>query len=139
MANIYKGRKVRISIGGKVIYHATECTVNIDSNTEDLATKDTQGNVVSPDGYSWNASTNALVAELPTGMTSTHSKFMDILDLQLNSTEVDFEFTRGDEDDFVLSGKAYVTAASITASVGSAVSGSFTFTGNGDLSKTVVV
>lgn len=138
MSKIYKGRKVRISVGGKVIYHATECTVSVDSKTEVIATKDTQGDVVVPDGYSWTASTNALVAEVPTAMATTHLKAMEVLNLQLNDTEVDFEFTTGEEDDFVLSGKAYITSASVTATVGTAVSGSFTFTGNGDLTLSVV-
>lgn len=133
---IYKGRKLRISVNGKTIYHATECSLTIDSNTEDIATKDTDGNVVVPDGYNWSLNTNALVADKETA--STQSDFMDVLDLQLQSTEVTIQFTTGETGDFLLSGKAYVTNASITASVGSAVSGSFTFTGNGNLTKSTV-
>lgn len=135
---IYKGRKVRISVNNKVIYHATECSVNVSTDVEELATKDTTGKVVVPDGHSWTASCNALVAEPDSGDASAKSKFMDILTLQLANTEVTFEFTTGEVGDFVMSGKAFVTSADVTSAVGAAVSGSFSFTGNGSLTLSVV-
>lgn len=135
---MFQGKKVRISLAGKVIYHATECTINIDSQTESIATKDTDGNISLPDGYSWTASTNALVAVVSSGSAATHTGAIDVVALQLAQSEVDFEFTTGETGDFVFSGKAYVTSSSITATVGSTVKGSFTFTGNGNLTKSVV-
>jgi|SRR5690606_15286333 len=138
MGQIFQGRRVRISVDGKVIYHATECSIQIDSQTQSVATKDTNGALNLPDGYSWSASTNALVAEVPSNLAATHKSANDIVAIQLAGTEVEIEFTTGVEDEFVYKGKAYVTSSSITSSVGNAVSGSFTFTGNGDLTLGVV-
>lgn len=133
----YKGKKVRISLDGKTLYHATSCKVDISTELEEIATKDTKGKVSVPDGYSWSASTEALVADKP--LDSTQVDAMDLVDYLLEGVELDFEFTTKEAGDFLFKGKVLVSQASIDASTGSAVKGSFSFVGQGDLEKEVVV
>ncbi|WP_413513258.1 hypothetical protein [Myroides odoratus] len=133
----YKGKKARISLNGKTLYHATSCKVDISTELEEIATKDTDGKISVPDGYSWSASTEALVADKPTN--STQADAMDLIDYQLAGTELDFEFTTSLTGDFILKGKVLVSQASVDASTGSAVKGSFSFVGQGDLTREVVV
>ena len=134
---IFQGKNVRISVEGKTIYHATSCKLDISMSLEEIATKDTEGSVNTPGNYTWNASTDALFATLPSGDT-THKSADEILDYLLAKTELDFEFSTNQSGLWVYAGKVYVESASIDATVGQSVTGSFTFKGNGDLSKTLV-
>lgn len=134
---IYKGKNVRFSFDGKVLYHATSCSLSISTTLESIATKDTNGTVSVPSNYEWTISTSALVADKQTAST-THTDFMDILALQLNAVEIDVEFTTGEAGDFLLSGKVYVESCNITAEMGTSVNGDFSFKGNGDLTKGTV-
>lgn len=134
---IFQGKNVRISVEGKSIYHATSCKLDISMSLEEIATKDTEGSVNTPGNYSWNASTDTLFATLPAGNT-THKAADEILDYLLAKTELDFEFSTNETGEWVYGGKVYVESASIDATVGQSVTGSFTFKGNGDLTKTAV-
>lgn len=133
---IYKGKNVRFSFEGKTLFHATSCKLSISTNLEDIATKDTDGTVSVPSNYSWNISTDSLVADKPT--SSTQSDFMDIVGYQLAGTEIDIEFTDGVTGSFKYSGKVYVESSDLTADVGSSMTGSASFKGNGNLTKSVV-
>lgn len=135
---IYKGKNVRFSFGGKFLYHATSCALSVSTTLEELATKDTDGTVSTPGNYSWSITTNALVADKPAS-SSTHDDFMDILALQLAGTVIDVEFTDGVSGNFILSGQVYVESSNITAEVGNSVSGDFSFKGTGNLTKALVV
>lgn len=134
---IYQGSNVRFSFNGKALYHAKSCKLSLSTKMEEIATKDTNGTVSTPSNYTWSISTEALVANKP--VASTQSDFMDIMDLQLAGTEIDIEFTDGASGNFKLSGKAFTESSDITAEVGNSVSGSFSFKGNGDLTKTLIV
>ena len=134
---IYKGKNVRLSYNGKTLYHATSCKLSISTKLEELATKDTNGTVSTPSNYAWNISAEALVANKPAA--STQSDFMDIVSLQLAGTEIDVTFTDGATGNFILSGKVYVESSDITAEVGNSVTGSFSFKGNGNLTKALAV
>ena len=134
---IYKGKNVRLSYSGKTLYHATSCKLSISTKLEELATKDTNGTVSTPSNYAWNISAEALVANKPAA--STQSDFMDIVSLQLAGTEIDVTFTDGATGNFILSGKVYVESSDITAEVGNSVTGSFSFKGNGNLTKALAV
>lgn len=133
---IYKGKNVRFSFEGKTLFHATSCKLSISTNLEDIATKDTDGTVSVPSNYSWNISTDSLVADKPT--SSTQSDFMDIVGYQLAGTEIDIEFTDGVTGSFKYSGKVYVESSDLTADVGSSMTGSASFKGNGNLTKSIV-
>lgn len=134
---IYKGKNVRFSFGDKTLYHATSCTLGISTTLEEIATKDTNGTVSVPGNYSWNISTNALVADKPA--SSTQVDFMDIVALQLAGTAIDIEFTDGETGSFILSGTVYIESANVSAEVGQSVTGDFSFKGTGDLTKALVV
>ncbi|OIQ16547.1 MAG: hypothetical protein BM557_09540 [Flavobacterium sp. MedPE-SWcel] len=132
-----QGKKLRLSFGGKKLWHATECSLSITTDFEELASKDTDGKNQLPGDYSWTLSTSNLVADLPDGDT-THVNADDLIDLQLNDTIVTVEFTTGVTDDTVYSGSAYVSQSDITATNGAVSSGSFSFNGDGKLTKDVV-
>lgn len=133
---IYQGSNVRFSFNGKTLYHAKSCKLSLSTKMEEIATKDTNGTVSTPSNYTWSISTEALVANKP--VASTQSDFMDIMDLQLSGAEIDIEFTDGASGNFKLAGKAFVESSDVTAEVGNSVSGSFSFKGNGDLTKTSI-
>jgi hypothetical protein len=135
--SIYKGKNVRFSFNGKTLYHATSCKLTISTKLEEIATKDTDGTVSTPSNYAWSISTESLVANKP--LASSQSDFMDIVSLQLAGTEISIEFTTGAAGDFKLSGKVYTESSDITAEVGNSVTGSFSFKGNGNLTKAIVV
>lgn len=134
---IFQGKNVRISVEGKTIYHATACKLDISLSLEEIATKDTDGKVNTPGNYSWSASCDALYATLPVGDT-THKSADEILDYLLAKTELDFEFSTNATGEWVYGGKVYVESANIDATVGQSVTGSFSFKGNGNLTKDVV-
>ncbi|MNF94634.1 hypothetical protein D3C84_773510 [compost metagenome] len=79
---------------------------------------------------------DSLVADKPA--LSTDLDFMDILDLYIAGTEIDVEFSGNAVGDWIISGKAYVANADITADDGSVVKGTFAFKGNGDIVKALV-
>lgn len=135
-SNFYKGKLLRFSFEGKHLYHATSCELNIDMKMEDIATKDTNGTISEASNYSWTLSTDCLVANKPAAST-THSDVADIVDFLLAGTELDVEFTTDVTGDFVYAGKALVQNAKITAQVENVATGSFSFKGNGDLTKTI--
>ena len=134
---IFQGKNVRISVEGKTIYHATSCKVSASLNLEEVATKDTDGSVNSPGNYTWSASTDALLATLPSG-DITHKTGDEILDYLLAKTELDFEFSTNENGQWKYIGKVYVNQADIDATVGQSVTGSFGFTGNGNLTKETI-
>lgn len=137
---IYKGKNIRIIISGKKIFHATEGSISITTNLESIATKDTDGNIQTPSNYEWTASANALVAQVdPAGThAASHSSFTDLVAAQLANSELDFQFTTEATGDFIFSGKVYITQCDITASTENAATGSFSFTGNGNLTLDTV-
>lgn len=134
---IYNGSNVRLSFEGKVLYHTTSCKLQISTKLEEIATKDTAGSVVTPGNYAWTVSAEALVADKPSAST-TQSGAMDIVDYQLAKTALDIEFTSGETGDWKYAGQVYVESADIDATVDQSMTGSFSFKGNGDLTKTII-
>lgn len=135
---IYQGGATRFSYNGKTLYHTTSCKLQISTKMEEIATKDTNGSVVTPSNYSWSASAESLVADKPTAST-TQFGFMEIVALQLAKTAIDIEITDGVTGSWMAAGQCYVESADIDATVDQSVSGSFSFKGNGDLTITTVV
>jgi len=131
---IYKGKNVRISYGGKTLYHTTSCKLDVSTSLEEIATKDTDGTVQTPGNYSWTASAESLMADIP-AMSTTQIAGDDLLDFQLAGTELDFEFSTYETGSYKYTGKVYVESSSIDATVGQSVTGSFSFKGNGNLTK----
>lgn len=136
-STIYQGKNLRFKFGGKALFHATSCSIDISTTLEEIATKDTNGSVSTPGNYSWGISADALVANLPSG-NSTHVDFAYLLDAQLANTEIEVDFTTSETGDFIYSGTVYIESSNIQAEVGSSAKGSFSFKGNGNLTKTTV-
>lgn len=130
---IYKGRNVRLRLGGKTIYHATSAKISVSADLEELATKDTDGKLSVFGGYNWNASAESLVADKPEQSTQVDAE--DLLEYLTKGTELEFQFTTNKTGDFVWAGKVLVSQCDVDASVSGAVKGSFSFVGQGDLDK----
>lgn len=82
-----KGKNVMIFVGGKAIALATSCTMEINADTEDSATKDDGGwssdEVV---GHNWTASSDSVVGADPT--TPVDVSYTELTDLCLAGTIV---------------------------------------------------
>jgi len=131
-SGIYNGTKLRLGFDDKKLLHTTSCKIDFQTKLEEIATKDTDGTVVIPSNYSWSASAEALVANLPSGDT-THVTFDTLLAAQLAGTEIDINFTTDETGDIIYTGKAYIENASITANVGESAKVSFSLKGNGNV------
>lgn len=136
-STIYKGKNVRLRIGDKTLYHSTTAQITITSNTTEIATKDTNGTIVTPDNYSWTASMESLWANKPDGST-TQLDPKDLITHQLANDLLTLEFTTDVQGDDTYSGSCYVTQTDLGAEVGNSATASFQFTGSGDLTVGVV-
>jgi hypothetical protein len=135
---IYKGRNVRIRIGDKILYHSTSATINITSNTTEVATKDTNGTIVTPDNYTWSASLESLWANKETGQEAVQLDPKDLIGHQLANDLLTFEFSTDVTGDDMYTGSCYVTNTDLGAEVGNSATASFQFTGSGDLTAGTV-
>lgn len=135
-STIYQGHKTRFIFDTKKLLHATSCKISVSTKLEEIATKDTEGSVVTPSNYSWSGSAECLLANLPSGNT-THVTADDILAKQIAKDEIDVDFTTGETGDIIWSGKAYIESFETTADDGSAVKVSISIKGNGDLTQDV--
>jgi hypothetical protein len=136
-STFYNGKLLRFKFGGKKFLHATTCKLTISSKLEEIATKDTNGTVSIPSGYSVTGSTEALLSKLVPGDT-THVTADMLLDAQLAEEEIDIEFTTDVTGDFVYTMKAYIDNHDLGANTGESVKVSISFKGNGDLVKETV-
>jgi hypothetical protein len=132
-----KGKNVRLILDGKKVYHATDCGISLTREMESLSSKDTNGAIQSPGAYSWSATLSALVAEIDP-VTSTHHSFKDIWEKALDGSLCEFQYTTSETGDMLFSGQVYITQADFSAPTTGAATGSFSFTGNGDLTLSVV-
>lgn len=136
-STIYNGKLLRFKFDDLKLIHATNCKLTVSSKLEEIATKDTEGTVSIPSGYSFTGSTEALLSNLPSGDT-THCTADTLLDAQLAGTEVDVEFTTDVTGDFIYTGKAYISNYDLGAETGTSVKVSISFTGNGNITKQTV-
>lgn len=134
----YKGKNLRLKFEGKTLYHATSCGLSISTDSDEIATKDTSGKVFIPGSYSGSLTTDCLVADKLTAEAGTVSDAFDLMVLQLNNTEVSWEFTNGVVGDRIMSGTAFFTQADITAEEAGISSGSFSLSTTGDIVLGVV-
>ena len=135
--DILKGKDLRITVGTGQIYHATECNFSTNRNFDEVATKDTDGNITTPDTLTWNLSTSALVANKPDPGSQIDVK--DIFTDYLAKTEVDVEFATTTAGDIIISGKAFIESIEIAAPTEGRATYSVTLRGNGDLTGAEVV
>ena len=128
----YKGKEVRLRLGDKTLYHATTCQLTVSSKTQEIATKDTNGDLVTPDGYTSTLSMDSLWADKPNG-TTTQLDPADLLQNQLDETLLTFELRTDVDGDKVISGSCYVTNTDLGAEVGNMATAAFQFTVSGDI------
>lgn len=127
------GKKLRLKFDGKKLYHATDCSLSISSDTEEVASKDTNGKQVIPGDYGYTLSTSALYAVLESGLSGTHITSDVLLQAQLDKTPIEWDFLSEETGSVVYHGTAYVTQSDINAPNGSIANTSFTLTGSGDI------
>lgn len=137
-STIYNGKLLRFKFDDKKLIHATNCKLTVSSKLEEIATKDTDGTVSIPSGYSFSGSTEALLSNLPAGDT-THATADTLLSAQLAGTEIDVEFTTDVTGDFIYTGKAFIDNFDLGSETGTSVKVSISFKGNGNLTKATVV
>lgn len=134
----YKGKDLRLKFEGKTLYHATSCSLSVSTDSDEIATKDTDGKVFIPGSYGGSLSTDCLVADKLTAEAATVSDAFDLLALQLAGTEITWEFTNGVSGDRIISGNAFFTQCDITAEEAGISSGSFSLTTTGDITIALV-
>jgi hypothetical protein len=134
---LIKGKNFRIQFGNKKVFHATECTLSITTKTDEIATKDTDGDVVTTSGYNYTLSVNALMTVLPSGET-TSVTIDDLIDDQLVGESLSWAFGNPEIGSKIRSGTAFVSQSDITASTEGYATGSLSFTGSGNITTTVV-
>ncbi len=128
----YRGENLRFKFNGDDLYHATTCSLEVATASEELASKDIAGTEISMGNYAGTLSTEALLADKPV----TPATFVDpieLLQLQLNKTLLDFEFTTGVVGDKIISGKCYVSQSTVNADNQTVGTANFSFLVTGDI------
>lgn len=90
---IIKGQNLRLSIGGKYVAFATDCTLHVTANLEESSTKDSTNDFSEQEvtGLSWDISTSALYSVAPGSGSGADATGMDgvaALDLILAKQKV---------------------------------------------------
>jgi len=128
----YKGKNLRVSVENKTIFHATSCSLSIQSDVEEIATKDTNGKVLEPGSYSGTISMENLLADIDAGNVDQIDQ-ATLLGYQLNKTSVSWEFTTGVSGDITVSGTGYLTSSEMSAETEGIGTGSFSIQTTGDI------
>jgi hypothetical protein len=134
--NTYAGKNLRIRVDGKTIFHATECTFTTSRNMESIASKDTNGEQVTPGNYTWGVSTNFLVANIPAAST-TQVGTKQMLDTYQSGEEVEVQFTTDIAGDVIITGQSFIEGINMSAPTNGVATGDASFKGNGDFVTTV--
>jgi hypothetical protein len=134
--NTYAGKNLRIRVADKTVFHATECSFTTSRNMESIASKDTNGEQVTPGNYTWGVSTSYLVANKPTAST-TQIGIKEILDTYTAGTEVEISFATDIVGDVIITGNAFIEGLNMTAGTNGVATGDASFKGNGDFVTTV--
>jgi hypothetical protein len=133
----YAGKNLRIRVDGKTIFHATECTFDTTRNMDSIASKDTEGEESLPGSYTWNVSTNYLVADKP-GASTTQLGIKEVLDMYQEGAEVEVQFTTNIVGDVVISGQSFIESINMTAGTNGVATGSAGFKGRGNFTTELV-
>lgn len=139
---VIKGQNLRITVGGKFVAFATNCTVHVSLNLEESSTKDSTNNFTeqTPTGVSWDMSCDALYS---VDADTSGKNGVDSLDMVLAQQRVlvQFEQTQGEKNrvpvagGVVYSGYAWVNDISINAPNRQNTSYTIQLTGDGPLTK----
>ena len=100
---------MRITLGGKTVYHATEASLSLSREFKERATKDTDGTERSKGKKSWTASTSALGVYLSDGVDT--NDFFALFDLYNDDTDtpIAVEFVPDEADaEYKLTGNGFI-------------------------------
>tara|TARA_R110000868_G_C10970676_1_gene769829 strand:- start:8460 stop:8882 length:423 start_codon:yes stop_codon:yes gene_type:complete len=128
----YKGKFLRLKFEGKTLFHATTCSLSIATDTDEIASKDTNGKIFDPGNYSGSLSTDCLLADKPDGSTTVVDAF-DLMAFQLANTKLTWEFSNGVAGDRLISGETYLINSDFSAETNGIATGSFSFQTSGDI------
>lgn len=141
MASI-KGQNLRVFLDGKPMSLATNCTVNIQHQTESSSTKDDTGawDKVSVVGASWDITFEMLYQSAADAAAQTFSTLLTIIK-SLASKSVSFDKADGtnnrtpQEAGYAITGDAYLTSLTLQSDNRQNVTISGTLTGAGPLTQ----
>lgn len=134
----YKGKNLRIKVDGLTVFHATECKFDSTMKIDGIATKDTDGEMGLTGNYSWGVSTNMLMANKPTGSTTTQG-FLELINKHKAGTEVEIQFTTEIMGDVIITGFAFIEKIGVSGSVNGLATADASFKGNGSYTAAAVV
>lgn len=128
---IYKGKNLRILVGGKALLHSTECSFSTTLNMEAIGSKDTNGNIQTPGSYEWSLTANTLFVDKDVADT-TFNDTLELIEMYLTKGEVEVQFTTNLGQEVIIKGNAYMTGINFAAPTEGSATGDFSFVGNGD-------
>ena len=132
---IYQGATMRISVGGKTIFHEVGASLSSTIDFKEVASKDTAGKLKVANTQTWSLSCNTLIAN---SALAAQMDVKTLYDAHKAKTLVTVEFTTDVVGDVVFSGSAYVGTFNVDATNEAEVTGDFSFEGDGGLSIALV-
>ena len=127
------GTKLRIFDDTVAVARATDCSIDLQMDTQSVSHKDSAGGFASitPGEISGTATCSALYEEVAGGLSGLYTKFVA-------GTAVTVKFTTGVTGDKVWSGSALITAWNLKGTHKEIANGTVTFTFNGAVAMGVV-
>lgn len=132
-----KGQNLRVFVDGSVVAKATNCTITITGNTEDVSTKDDVGNATSESvtSRSWQVQVETFdEVNIPTLIAAW--KESTLFNLGWDQTSGDYNATTN-KASFNRKGYGYLTDASFSFNDRAIITSNITFTGSGAITKVV--
>lgn len=127
------GHNLRMRVGtvtAVAIYAATECSINIETDTVEINHKDNYSNnwkEIIPAANGWSGSTNGLI------FFDAANGIDDAISAQIAKTKIKVEFSTAVTGDLKWTGDAYITSCELSGSVGEVSTYAVSFTGTGPL------
>ena len=133
---LLQGTTMRIKKGTKTLFHETDASLSSTIDFKEVASKDTDGKLVTPGTQSWSLTANALVAN---DAGALQADLAELYNDHKNKILVTIEFSTQVSGDIIFSGSAYVETFNVQATNEEEVTGDFSFKGNGALAIGTVV
>jgi len=131
-----KGKGLRLQVDGLWLWHATSCSFASTSKTDNVATKDSDGDIVTISGTNYTLAMDGLYATDPDD-EETHVTADELMIKHKAGELIPWQF-RSPDSRYVYAGFLYITQGSLSAPVEGNATASFSFTGSGDYTITAV-
>lgn len=128
------GDNFRLQIDTKEIFHEVSAKLDFSRDFKEIATKDTNGKLVSPGAYAWNISIDAKWDNDGT----TQEDLAGISAMAIAGATHTLLLSNGVTGDVTYTGTGYVADFNVDATNEDYVSVSFSLKGSGDLTQGVV-